>query len=367
MAEVRAPRVRTARPSSPLRLALSAVVVAAIAGATAYGLDGWQHPPAGGTRAAAAPVSAQGAGRIAGAVADRSVIEAASRIVFRHTGLDARYGQVAEVALAEPAGPRAFTGVDCDRVYARPGVATCLRTQTGVSTSYQADDLVTTPGTDWRQTVSVPLPGIPSRTRLSPDGTLAASTVFVTGDSYMTTGFSARTIIRHVGSTSADDLEKFLIVMHGRQVRPRDRNIWGVTFAPDDRTFYVTLATGGRTYLARGDLAARTITTIADHVECPSLSPDGTRIAFKQARTDRARGSWWTPAVLDLATGRRTVLTAETHTVDDQIEWLDDHTLLYGLARENQGGVDDVWALNAAGHGAPRVLIPDAWSPAVIR
>ena len=359
--------MRANRPSRALRLALSALVVAAVAGATAYGLDAWQHAPAGGTRAAAAPVSGQAAGQIPGSVADRAVIEGAPRIVFRHTGLDGRYGQVAEVALADPAGPRAFTGVDCDRVYARPGVATCLRTQTGVSTSYQAEDLITTPGSDWRQTVSVSLPGIPSRTRLSPDGTLAASTVFVNGDSYMTTGFSARSIIRHVGSTSVDDLERFLIVMHGRQVHPRDRNIWGVTFAADDRTFYVTLATGGRTYLARGDLAARTLTTIADHVECPSLSPDGTRIAFKQARTDRARGSWWTPAVLDLSTGRRTVLTAETRNVDDQIEWLDGHTLLYGLPRQDQGGVDDVWALDAAGHGAPRLLIPDAWSPAVIR
>ena len=60
----------------------------------------------------------------------------------------------------------------------------------GVVTHYEADDL----DAHWHQTDSVSLPGLPSRTRLSPDGTLAASTVFVNGDSYITTGFSTRTV-----------------------------------------------------------------------------------------------------------------------------------------------------------------------------
>jgi hypothetical protein len=333
-------------------MVLGAVVIAVVAISTVYGLGEWHRSRSQASRTPAVAV-----------VADRAAIESGPRIVFRHTGLDSEYGVVAEVSLADPSGPRAFTGVACDRVYARADVATCLKTDRGVVTHYEADDL----DAAWKQTASTPLPGLPSRTRLSPDGTLASSTVFVNGDSYMTTGFSTRTVIRHVGGSSYGDLEKFALVLDGKRVAPPDRNIWGVTFAADDNTFYATVATGGRTYLARGDLTARTLTTIADHVECPSLSPDGTRIAFKQARSDPARGSWWTPAVLDLATGKRTVLTAEDHNVDDQIEWLDDGTLLYGLPRDNEAGVTDVWALAADGASAPRLFLEDAWSPAVIR
>ena len=50
--------------------------------------------------------------------------------------------------------------------------------------------------------------------------------------------------------------------------------------------------------------------------------------------------------MLDLATGERTVLAGETHNVDDQIEWLDDDTILYGLPRDDEPGVTDVWSLD---------------------
>jgi hypothetical protein len=126
--------------------------------------------------------------------------------------------------------------------------------------------------------------------------------------------------------------------------------------------FYVTAAVGGRTWLTRGSLSGRTLTSIRADVECPSLSPDHTRIAFKR-RGDLPAGHWRL-AVYNLATGAETVL-AETRSVDDQVAWLDDGHVIYGLEREGSAS-SDVWVVPADGTGAPRVLVPDASSPAVV-
>jgi hypothetical protein len=329
-----------------------AIVVLVTAGVTAYALSAIAENDRRTSTATAATTTSL------------TQVEEGPRILFRHTGRDADYGHVGAVALADPGGARALTDLSCDRVYAQAESISCLTTERGVVSRYRATDLATSsPGKAWREVDGTDLPGLPSRTRISPDGKLVASTVFVNGDSYMVSGFSTRTLIRRIGGASYGDLEKFKLVVDGRRVAPVDRNIWGITFADDDRTFYATVATGGRTYLARGDLGERSLTTIADHVECPSLSPDGTRIAFKEADKD---GTRWTPAVLDLATGRRTVLAGETHSIDDQIEWLDDDTVLYGLEREGEP-VSDVWALDIMASATPRVLVSEAASPAVLR
>jgi hypothetical protein len=330
-------------------LVLLVAVLVVATGSTAYALAELHRSRAVGSRAPSVPTSTQDA-------------PTGPRLVFRHTGLDEEYGVVAEVPLDDPGGPRSFTDVSCDRVYATATAASCLRTKRGVVTTFQEIDL----DAGWKQVGEAGLPGIPSRTRLSADGRLAASTSFVTGHSYMTTGFSTATEIHQVGGKSYGNLETFALYLDGKRSEPTDRNIWGVTIAADDNTFYATVATHGVTYLARGDLAKRTLTTIADKVECPSLSPDGTRIAFKQ-KVDHGSGTWWTPAVLDLSTMKRTVLTGEEHNVDDQIAWLDDDTLLYGLARADQAGVTDIWSLDVTAGAKPELYVEQAWSPAVVR
>jgi Tol biopolymer transport system component len=130
------------------------------------------------------------------------------------------------------------------------------------------------------------------------------------------------------------DIEQFRLIVDGRTLEAKDRNMW--------------------------------LTALREDVECPSLSPDHTRIAFKK-RGDLPRGHWRL-AVYDLATGRETLL-AEQRSVDDQVEWSDNTTIVYGMPRIAPNGADtaDIWTVPADGSGAARVFVHNAWSPAVVR
>ena len=276
------------------------------------------------------------------------------RILFRSTAPDS-YGRVATVAIGNGSGPRTVSGVACDRVHAAAGAVICLRPD-GPLATYQLAIL------DARLSVvqTYPLVGVPNRARVAPSGHVLAWTVFVAGDSYNGGKFSTRVgMIDTVTGETVDTLETFAVTRDGKPYHAVDLNFWGVTFA-DDRHFYATMSTAGHRYLIAGDIAARTVRTLAENVECPSLSPDQRKIAFKEAiGGNPAKG--WRLTVLDLATMTRTPL-AETRSVDDQAAWLGDHTVMYALRRGTKAA--DVWSVPADGSGKPALLIPDAESPA---
>jgi Tol biopolymer transport system component len=159
-----------------------------------------------------------------------------------------------------------------------------------------------------------------------------------------------------------EDLEDWTLVLDGKQARPIDRNYWGITFV-DDRRFYATLRTDGSTWLVRGDDRKRTLTTLRTDAECPSLSPDGRRLVYKKRTGDNAAP--WRLAVLDLRSGDERVL-AETRSVDDQVEWLDDETVLYALPHDDDLGRSDVWQVGIAEDAEPRLLLSNATSPSVV-
>ncbi|WP_327032050.1 hypothetical protein [Micromonospora ureilytica] len=261
---------------------------------------------------------------------------------------------VSTVAATDPAGPRTVAGLECLRVYAAAGTGVCLKPES--AWSYQVVVLDAT----LRETRAVSVPGLPNRARVSASGRMVSWTTFVGGDSYTSGGFSTRTGIldTRTGATVAS-LEEFAITRDGRGYRNPDVNYWGVTFTADDNRFYATMSTGGKRYLVRGDLAARTVETLKENVECPSLSPDGARLAFKEAvDADPAKG--WRLSVLDLVSMRVTA-TAETRSVDDQAAWLDDGKMAYTLRRDD--GQPDVWSVPADGSGTPALVIPGAESP----
>ncbi|MEA2248078.1 MAG: hypothetical protein QOH46_2607, partial [Solirubrobacteraceae bacterium] len=265
------------------------------------------------------------------------------------------YGRLALAPLEGGApGKRLLAGERCERIDLAAGRGLCLGTAGPAGFSAKILD------GELNEVGAVRLAGVPSRTRVSPDGRYGAVTSFVAGHSYADVGrFStAATIVDLVRGRKVADLEKdFAITVDGRAATARDRNFWGVTFSRDGDTFYATMATGGHTYLIKASLRRRTGTAIHGNVECPALSPDETRIGYKKAVGHDP--PVWRFHVLDLATGHETAL-AETQPLDDQIEWLDDDHVLYRSG-------ESTWTVPADGSGAPRRWLEGADSPAVVR
>jgi hypothetical protein len=238
----------------------------------------------------------------------------------------------------------------CERVYYAGGRGICM----GVAAS-GVDYDATIFDSNLRAVDEIALTGLPSRARVSADGRYGAMTVFVSGDSYLesASAFSTRTTIVDMSDgAQIGQLEQFDVSKDGRPFDAVDFNFWGVTFASDPNTFYATLATGDEHYLVEGDVSDESMRVLRDGVECPSLSPDNKRIAYKSRIGNENR---WRLRVLDLDTLADHGV-AESRSIDDQVEWLDDQTLAYS-------DETNVYTVPADGGGEARVLVRDATSP----
>ncbi|MBB5642768.1 TolB family protein [Cryobacterium roopkundense] len=294
-------------------------------------------------------------------VGTRTIPIEGSRIVFRHTELGSDYGLIAAVPWADSGGPRKLSDVSCERVYAADASEICLRLNRNDHTTFTAD-LLDQAGQLVR---SWPLPGVPSRARINADGTLVAFSAFITAEAYATVGFSIATVIAEIGGPESVNLETFALSVGGVAVTAADRNLWGVTFTSDPNVFYATAASEGQTWLVRGNRAAATLTAISEGAECPSVSPDGTRIAYKKNMSGTT-APLWNIAVLDLATNEETLLP-DARNIDDQVEWLDNSTILYGIVRADSIGDSDIWSAPVDGSADARLEIEHGWSPSVVR
>jgi hypothetical protein len=245
--------------------------------------------------------------------------------------------------------------LSCERIYFAAGGGICM----GIASS-GVDYTATVFDEKLRPLHSISLTGLPSRARVSADGRYGAMTVFVSGDAYLqsSTAFSTRTYLLDMkAGDTIEQLEQFEVSKDGQPFDAVDFNFWGITFDPTDSDrFYATLGTGAQHYLVEGSVGGRSLRVLRDGVECPSLSPDGKRIAFKSRLDGENR---WRLHVLDLAT-----LTdhpvAEKRSIDDQAEWIDDETLAYSDGT-------NVYAVPADGSGEPGLLVRDATSPVALR
>jgi hypothetical protein len=313
-----------------------------------------------GVAIAAIVVSVTGrAGGSAGAAADADLFES-EHIVFRSLEPGREQGRIAYVPAAEPAGTRKLATPRCLRVAAAGGRAVCLRTGRTPAQPYEVvalDERLEEVGDE-------PLSGVPSRARISPDGRRFATTVFVSGHNYISLGFSTETMLYERDGTAIGNLEHFTFLINGEKDASVDRNVWGVTFTSDSNTFFATVAAGGRTYLARGDVGARTLTALQDNAECPSLSPDERTLVYKK-RVNPAADQAWRFHALNLETGEETPL-GERRSIDDQAAWLDDERVMYAVPTHADGQASaDIWVAPIDG-GPARRLIRDADSPTLV-
>jgi hypothetical protein len=307
-----------------------------------------------GGNAASGQASAAGANRADHGPTLTTLLRQPHLLFLQPSLTDRTKNELMVASLAAPGSERFITGLHCSRIY---GVA-----RQGICMGENYDGLTHLVDQTLNRGISFVQPGLASRARVSPDGRWAATTVFVVGHSYAVTGFSTQTLIIEIASGVAINLESFSVSRNGRSFDSPDFNYWGVTFAAGSG-FYATLGTGGHTYLIKGDIARRTATVLRDGVECPSLSPDGTRIVYKAA-VPGSTARQWRLHLLDLRTMADKAL-GETRNVDDQAEWLNDQTVLYGLEAPPTLDVN-LWALPVDG-GPPTLYLRHAASPAVVR
>jgi hypothetical protein len=281
------------------------------------------------------------------------------RIFFRYNGVDSHYGQLAFAPYERLDQPHFIENLSCEAVYVAGERGICLAANRGLVTTYTSKlfDAKT-----FKVLAEFPLKGVPSRCRMSSDGKLAALTVFISGHGYDSVSFSTQTLLIEVDSGRViADLEDFSVSRDGQPFSNKDFNFWGVTFTPDTRHFYATLSTNRQHFLVKGDIANRSASVIHENVECPSLAPNASRIAYKKRFLTGGRVSWQLH-ILDLKTNQETSL-GEKRSVDDQLEWLDNDHVLYSLPETGSSASTNIWMAAADGGSAPRLFLKKAYSP----
>lgn len=269
-------------------------------------------------------------------------------------------------------GTRELLERRCERLHVAAGVGICVSQQESFGFPTFTSRFLDATDTGLQEVRSYPSPQ-PSRARVSPAGTLVSTTAFVSGSSYADVGSDAETlaVVDEVESSiNLRGLVEFEIVSPDEKYEGVVGQYWGVSFVDEDN-FWVTGFFGDGPEVFEGSMSRGVLTPSGLIGSCPSVSPDGSTLVYKQARAD---DEGFDLVAVDLASGDSWQL-GETRSVDDQVEWLDDDTILYALhadlSEEGDASVAqpqfDIWLLDVAPGSEPTLFLPAADSPAAIR
>ena len=261
-----------------------------------------------------------------------------------------------------------LSNLNCERVAFNGDLGGCLQIVKEPTHSYlvlnifnQSGDILNTFGAV----------GIPDRMRINNQGSFIAYTTFVKGHSYTSSGnFSTSTKIVDLKSFYHHDLEGFDVYKNNELIKDRTFNFWGVSFFPNGEDFLVSLGNNTERYILKGNVTSKRLDIVFEGAECPSVSPDGKQIAFKQQSTTQTGllgMPHWNIAVWDLLSNQVRTLK-EKRSVDDQIFWLDSKTIAYELKswdKEKQLSRWDIIQYPLIGKQSPSTLLEWSRSPAL--
>lgn len=262
------------------------------------------------------------------------------------------------VGYIDPEGERHITELECSRLDLNESGGICLSSTAGLGGTGRGTLIDASLQPSLRFGVNEP-----SRAAVSPDGGVVAWTGFSLGHSYLNAGeFATTTQLVSVERSVGVNLEEvFTTYRDGVVVDAFERNYWGVTFVDSD-LFYATLGLGEETSIVEGRVSTSRIDIVFDNATCPEVSPDGDTIVAKERR-----GDFFQLIAIDVVSGTRRDL-GEARSVEDQVEWADEDTVLYALPNLDAGTaaqpVFDVYALDVAPGSEPRLVVPFADSPA---
>jgi len=263
-------------------------------------------------------------------------------------------------------GSRTLLAQDCLRVHIAADHGVCLSETDPVLGTFETTFFE---ASNPAETIKSYASASPSRARISPDGTFSTVTAFISGGSYADIGIGETTTVVTIDEVDSNVLLRgagqFEVNAEQSRYQTFDANYWGLTFV-DQENFYITGFYDTLPEIMQGTLSTMTIEPTGWIGSCPSISPDGKTLVFKEQRPD---GHYDLVAV-DVETQEKRLL-GETRSVDDQVEWLDNDTILYALHPEDGDlGLQpqfDIWELDLAEGSEPKMFLPSADSPAVAR